>query len=92
MQRTSENMSVVQGFFSNLEGRKRDALLAAFDDTSRGLREAGYFGPFGVDAFAWEDELGARRFQPRCEVNARYSMGWAAGMGALRPDLMATAR
>jgi hypothetical protein len=23
----------------------------------------------------------------RCEINARYSMGWAIGMGEMRPDL-----
>ena len=44
MQRTSENMSVVQGFFSNLEGRKRDALLAAFDDNGWWDTPSG--GPF----------------------------------------------
>lgn len=74
-----------------LAAGERDALREAFDDTARGLREAGYFGPFGVDAFAWDDD-GARRFQPRCEVNARYSMGWSVGMGALRPDLALRAR
>jgi hypothetical protein len=51
------------------------------------LRAAGYFGPFGIDAFRWLDPSGALRFHPRCELNARYSMGWAVGMGPLRPDL-----
>jgi hypothetical protein len=51
------------------------------------LHSAGYFGPFGVDAFRWRDERGLRRWNPRCEINARYSMGWAVGMGAERPDL-----
>lgn len=58
-----------------------------FLDTARGLSEAGYHGPFGVDAFVWRDDAGARRLQPRSEVNARYSMGWAVGMAATRPDL-----
>lgn len=71
---------------SGLSASERDALEDAFDDSARGLREAGYFGAFGVDAFTWSDG-GERRIQPRCEVNARYSMGWAIGMGALRPDL-----
>ncbi len=55
------------------------------------LREIGYFGPFGVDAFRYRstpDE--ALRFNPRCEVNARYTMGWAIGMGDARPDLVAS--
>ena len=60
-----------------------------FDEGQRvaeSLREIGYFGPFGVDGFRYTD--GARiRFNPRCEVNARYTMGWAIGMGGVRPDL-----
>lgn len=62
------------------------ALDEIFRDTAEGLRAAGYFGPFGVDGYVWDDE-GARRLQPRSDVNARYSMGWAVGMGEARPDL-----
>jgi hypothetical protein len=62
-----------------LEGTARAAAAA--------LVGAGYFGPFGVDAFRWRDEHGEMRFNPRCEVNARYTMGWAVGMGERRPDL-----
>lgn len=51
------------------------------------LTRAGYHGPFGVDAFRWRDEAGRSRFCARCEINARYSMGWAIGMGDRRPDL-----
>lgn len=51
------------------------------------LTRAGYFGPFGIDAFRWRDELGKTHWNPRCEINARYSMGWAIGMGNVRPDL-----
>lgn len=40
----------------------------------RALHEAGYFGPFGIDAFVHADGL-----NPRSEINARYSMGFAAG-------------
>jgi hypothetical protein len=54
---------------------------------ARALWEAGYFGPFGIDAFRWADPAGVARFNPRCEINARYSMGWAVGMGSRRPDL-----
>ncbi|MET0593275.1 MAG: hypothetical protein ABW133_11285 [Polyangiaceae bacterium] len=50
------------------------------------LAIAGYFGPFGVDAYRWQD--GARtRFNARSEINARYSMGWAIGMRGRRVDL-----
>jgi len=51
------------------------------------LARAGYWGPFGIDAFRWRDEHGKQQWNPRCEVNARYSMGWAIGMGNVRPDL-----
>ena len=56
------------------------------ESTATALHLAGYFGPFGIDAFRWRDADGALRFQPRCELNARYSMGWAIGMGDARPD------
>ena len=39
------------------------------------LRDVGYFGPFGVDAYRWTGG-----FVPCCDVNARYTMGWAVGM------------
>ena len=65
-----------------------DAFTEVYHDTAEGLRAAGYFGPFGVDGYVWDDD-GARRVQPRSDVNARYSMGWAVGMGGRRPDLAA---
>jgi hypothetical protein len=59
-----------------------DALQTAARQTAEALHRAGYFGPFGVDAFRWRTPAGEVRFQPRCELNARYSMGWPVGMGA----------
>jgi hypothetical protein len=46
---------------------------------------AGYHGPFGIDAFAWQDAQGTRRFQPLSEINARFSMGFGFGMEGLGP-------
>jgi hypothetical protein len=43
------------------------------------LFAAGYFGPFGIDAYVYRDRTGALRLQPRSEVNARYTMGFAVG-------------
>jgi hypothetical protein len=43
------------------------------------LAERGYFGPFGIDGFEYRDLDGAVRLQPRSEINARYSMGFAVG-------------
>jgi phosphoribosylaminoimidazole carboxylase (NCAIR synthetase) len=55
--------------------------------SARALHAAGYFGPFGIDAYRWKPAGGAPRFNPRSEINARYSMGWAVGMRHRRPDL-----
>jgi hypothetical protein len=68
----------------------QDEERALFDEaerTARALVRAGYFGPFGIDGFRWVDARGSRHFCARCEINARYSMGWAIGIGELRPDL-----
>jgi hypothetical protein len=62
-----------------------DALTRTARETAASLHEAGYFGPFGLDAFRWRAPDGRLHFQPRSEVNARYSMGWATGMGDFRP-------
>jgi hypothetical protein len=59
---------------------ERAALSASFDEVSAALRSAGYFGPFGIDAFRFTED-GAERFQPLSEINARYTMAWGTGMG-----------
>lgn len=71
----------------DLGAGEREALRAAAVEAAAALGAAGYFGPFGIDAFRWVDAGGALRFNPRCEINARYAMGWAVGMGERRPDL-----
>ncbi len=48
---------------------------------ARALSAAGYHGPFGVDAFTYRDRAGGTCLQPRSEINARYSMGFATGFG-----------
>lgn len=40
------------------------------------LSAIGYFGPFGIDAFEYERAHGGPGFQPRSEINARFSMGY----------------
>ena len=59
--------------------RLRDALREQIEIVARALHREKYFGPFGVDAFEYRDREGARRFQPRGEINARYSMGFPIG-------------
>lgn len=61
-------------------------LTRAAHRTADALHAEGYFGPFGLDAFRWRAPDGQLHFQPRSEVNARYSMGWATGMGDFRPQ------
>jgi hypothetical protein len=56
-----------------------ELLQRTLEQTAHALHHAGYFGPFGVDAFRWRAPDGSLAFQPRCELNARYSMGWASG-------------
>jgi hypothetical protein len=68
-----------------LEPAERQALIDAAHQSAAALHAAGYFGPFGIDAFRWKEPNGALRFHPRCEINARYSMGWAIGMGEFSP-------
>lgn len=63
-----------------LSDAERRALLSAGEATAEALFKAAYFGPFGLDAFRWVDARGDRHLLPRCELNARYSMGWAVGM------------
>jgi len=54
----------------------QQAFLVAGD-----LSRAGYFGPFGVDAYRWITSAGERVLNPRGEVNARYTMGWGLFLG-----------
>ena len=58
----------------------RDLAVAA----AGALAAAGTWGPFGVDAM--RVLVDGRELLVRCEVNPRYTMGWAIGMGPCRPD------
>ncbi len=49
------------------------------------LTKEAYFGPFGIDSYVYRDRLGASHVQTRSEINARYSMGYAVGMGPMPP-------
>ncbi|MGZ3477429.1 MAG: hypothetical protein ACXWUG_28665 [Polyangiales bacterium] len=62
-----------------VEARMHDEALAV----ATLLREAGYFGPFNVDAYAYSGG-----FNPRSEINARYSMAFPVGFqGKSRPSM-----
>jgi hypothetical protein len=74
---------------AELAADEREVLGRATDEVVQGLRALGYFGPFGIDAFRYRDAGGRRGFQPRSELNARLTMGWALGMGAAASRLRA---
>jgi hypothetical protein len=54
----------------------QQAFLVAGD-----LAQAGYFGPFGVDAYRWLKSPGERVLNSRGEINARFTMGWGLFLG-----------
>ncbi|MFI5299833.1 MAG: hypothetical protein ACHREM_17230 [Polyangiales bacterium] len=59
-------------------------LRAQLQLVGEALHRAGYFGAFGVDAFTFLRPDGSRAVQPRSEINARLSMGFAVGFGVDR--------
>jgi len=61
---------------------ERSVLQSEAERSAEALHRAGYFGPFGIDAYRYQGG-----FNPRSEINARYTMAWAIGMGTARPDL-----
>jgi hypothetical protein len=63
---------------------ERQTLAAECTRVGRALHRAGYFGPYGVDAFTFLRRDGSRAVQPRSEINARLSMGFAIGFRAAR--------
>jgi hypothetical protein len=50
---------------------------------SAALIDAGYFGPFGIDAYHYRTAAGIG-FNARSEINPRYTMAFATGMGDVR--------
>jgi hypothetical protein len=67
-----ESAALPAGALSKAEA---EALTGSVVAAGAALREAGYFGAFGVDGFRYR--RGERlAFQPRSEVNARFTMGF----------------
>ncbi len=63
----------------DLDSSERTALARSAEAAARALWAAGYWGPFGIDAYRFRSASGARGFNPLGELNARYTMGFAAG-------------
>jgi hypothetical protein len=56
------------------------ALRKRAEAVAEALVAAGYYGPFGIDAYLWRAPSGAIELNPLGELNARYTMGYAVGM------------
>lgn len=57
-----------------LSASEHEALYERADATARALHSAGYFGPFGIDAYRYE-----AGFCALGEINARYTLSFATG-------------
>lgn len=69
--------------------REDDALLAAaFEAAGHALAHAGYFGPFGIDAFRHRSAHG-EVLNPLSEINARFTMDWTLALAERAPALLA---
>ncbi len=61
---------------ATMSDTERSALTTEITRVGTALRDAGYFGPFGIDAFRYRHTDGTLGFNPRCEINARFTMGY----------------
>jgi hypothetical protein len=59
-----------------LSASEQAALEAELTRVASALGDLGYVGPFGVDAHRYRDARGRVAFQPRSEINARFTMGY----------------
>jgi len=66
---------------ADLHEAEREQLQAAHALAAKALTQAGYHGPFSIDAYRYRERSGHLRFQALSELNARYSMGFFAGLG-----------
>jgi hypothetical protein len=63
---------------SELEAGERSAFLEQSERVADALLRAGYFGPFGIDAYRYLLD-GRARFCALGELNARYTLGFVTG-------------
>jgi hypothetical protein len=61
-----------------LESEEEHLLYASAEHVARSLYGAGYFGPFGIDAYRYERD-GFAGFCALSEINARYTLGFVRG-------------
>jgi hypothetical protein len=70
----------------DLSPAQASQLSARAEEVASALIDAGYFGPFGIDAYLFRTRSGAIELNPLSELNARYSMGFAIGRPEFPPD------
>ena len=68
----------------DLSEQGRDRLLKTTEAVAASLRQAGYMGPFGIDAWRYRREDGALVLHPLGEINARMTFGLVAWTAAGR--------
>jgi hypothetical protein len=81
---TRQRVDARGAWISSERADNPEIALAVVEEARRAataLSEAGYFGPFGVDAFVWRDLEGRAHLRPRSEINARWTMGAVVGLG-----------
>lgn len=59
-----------------LDPEEEQGVTAALQQAAAALKDAGYFGPFGIDGFRYLDAAERPALDPRCEINARLTMGY----------------
>lgn len=61
---------------AHVTGAEAASLASELQRTAAALTAVGYFGPFGIDGFRYRLPDGTTSFNPRCEINARFTMGY----------------
>ena len=72
---------------NELDGHAWARFEHAFISSANELHRSGYFGPFGIDAYCWQ-EGSATYFEPCSELNARYTLAWGIGMELAGPEAL----
>jgi hypothetical protein len=68
----------------DLSGQDRNRLLETVEAVAAALRQVGYVGPFGIDAWSYKREDGVVVLNPLGEINARMTFGLVAWAEAER--------
>ena len=61
-----------------LDGAERVQLERILEGTGHALKRKGYCGPFGIDAWRYQEPGRDAAFHPLGEINGRLTFGWAA--------------